>query len=292
MVGVRASLTATGPPAGWGGGHRSDPRSPCPERRGWRGLHAQQPARGQMLHGALHLFFNALVLLLIVLFSCYILFCTGAVITACSILWYGDAGPCSALVNQGANILALRPLQCCRVGPGQNQDGELVVAAGGWRQCVHHSQAILQHTLVKVRVSVLFGIRGTCGVPCRHTPSTMVALNMMSRSPPTARTQGRGGIGREEGVAGAAAEDGDAHAMAFRASLRVKAGSHLRHGDGGEHLGLHAQLLQLVGDGQRARSSRSPAFRSCRPGCAPSFRWAAAPEVAAAHHVPICTPRS
>ena len=97
-------------------------------------------------------------------------------------------------------------------------------------------------------------------------------------------TQGRGGIGREEGVAGAAAEDGDlAVCHGLQGILAGKGRSHLRHGNGGEHLGLHPQLLQLVGDGQRVHHGRQHSDLVGQ-GALHLTAGTAAPEVAAAHH--------
>ena len=97
-------------------------------------------------------------------------------------------------------------------------------------------------------------------------------------------TQGRGGIGGEEGVAGAAAEDGDlAVCHGLQGILAGKGGGHLRHGDGGEHLGLHAQLLQLVGDSQRVHHGRQHSDLVGQ-GALHLAAGTAAPEVAAAHH--------
>ena len=95
--------------------------------------------------------------------------------------------------------------------------------------------------------------------------------------------QGRGRVGGEEGVAGAAAEDGDL-ARVHRTE-RILAGEgrgYLRHGDGGEHLRRHAQLLQLVGDGQcvhhRCQHTDLIGQRALHLAAG-----TAAPEVAAAH---------
>ena len=92
-----------------------------------------------------------------------------------------------------------------------------------------------------------------------------------------------GRIGGEERVARAAAKDGDL--ALFHSAQRVLAGKgrcHLRHGDGGEHLGRDAQLLQLVGDGQRVHH-RGQHSDLIGQGALHLAAGTAAPEVAAAH---------
>ena len=93
-----------------------------------------------------------------------------------------------------------------------------------------------------------------------------------------------GRIGGEEGVAGAAAEHGDL--ALIHGAQRILAGKgrgHLRHRDGGEHLGGHAQLLQLVGDSQRVHHGRQhPDLVG--EGTLHLAAGAAAPEVTAAHN--------
>ena len=97
-------------------------------------------------------------------------------------------------------------------------------------------------------------------------------------------TQSRGGIGGEERVARAAAENGDLALLhGAQSILAGKSRSHLRHGDGGKHLGLHTQLLQLVGDGQRVHH-RCQHPDLIGQGALHLAAGTAAPEVAAANH--------
>ena len=91
-------------------------------------------------------------------------------------------------------------------------------------------------------------------------------------------------IGREEGVAGAAAEHSDlALIHGAQSVLAGKGRGHLRHGDRGEHLGGHTQLLQLIGDSQCVHH-RSQHTDLIGQGALHLTAGAAAPEVAAAHN--------
>ena len=96
--------------------------------------------------------------------------------------------------------------------------------------------------------------------------------------------QGSSRIGREEGVASAAAEHSDlALIHGAQSVLAGKGRGHLRHGDRGEHLGGHTQLLQLIGDSQCIHH-RSQHTDLIGQGALHFTTGAAAPEVAAAHH--------
>ena len=96
--------------------------------------------------------------------------------------------------------------------------------------------------------------------------------------------QSSGRVGGEEGVARTAAEDGDlALFHCVESFLAGEGRGHLRHGDGGEHLGRHTQLLQLVGDSQgvhhRCQHTDLIGQRTLHLAAG-----TAAPEVAAAHN--------
>ena len=95
--------------------------------------------------------------------------------------------------------------------------------------------------------------------------------------------QSSGRVGGEEGVARTAAEDGDlALFHCVESFLAGEGRGHLRHGDGGEHLGGHTQLLQLVGDSQGVHH-RCQHPDLIGQGALHLAAGTAAPEVAAAH---------
>ena len=151
----------------------------------------------------------------------------------------GSGAVCSALVDQRAHILALHSAgDVVGVGQIEHEDGKLVVPAEGGRSAVHDRQTVFQHLgegegLVLLGVGVLVGVLVVDAIHHRSLEHDVGAdLN---------GAQGRGRVGGEEGVAGAAAKDGDL-ARVHRTE-RVLAGEgrgHLRPGDGGEHLRRHA----------------------------------------------------
>ena len=100
------------------------------------------------------------------------------------------------------------------------------------------------------------------------------------------RAQDCAGVGREEGVAGAAAKDDDAALLQMPDGLGADVGlGDLVHGDGRLYPDLHAALLEAVSHGQGVDDGREHAHMvRARALHLAAAVFDAAPEVAAADH--------